>query len=172
MSKNKGKDKFNIMSLLAKGNPIAIVSEQLNGKGIIKGSKKEKRRYGAMCFHHKINKKGKQVPTIYTLDNGHKCCEMCNGEFDINTLEKKDVKEAVAELEMIINQAKYIAIATKCDDATIKYLASLHLHLAEFPEKYKNISEIAERVDKIKNGKNKDNNKKGNKSPWGSWGVQ
>ena len=63
-------------------------------------------------------------------------------------------------------------IATKCDDATIKYLASLHLHLAEFPEKYKNISEIAERVDKIKNGKNKDNNKKGHKSPWGSWGVQ
>ena len=64
----KGKITFGI----GDANPVKLISNSINGKGKLRGSKKEKRELKGACNHYVFTRKGKMKPTIEPEGKG-KC---------------------------------------------------------------------------------------------------
>lgn len=131
-------------------------TKALNKKGLIKGSsKKETKTLEGMCASHKINKKGKVVPQIKAA-NGYCYSTMVRGvKFPANFYSKDDLKEEIKKMEMLNEQAKFMAVATNAGEDMVDYFASIGIMLKFYKKNYKRIKKVAEKQGAIKNKKKK-----------------
>lgn len=149
---------------------IKLVTESLNKHGEIKGnSKKETKLIRNMCPHHKYNKKGKIKPGVYNDGNGVCVCTLCNSKFPTSVYDDDKLDKATNQFMSMLQQAKYMSVATGCDNETTSYLGQVCVNVQAAKKTYKKIRRIAEKTENIKNKKNKKNNSYSSSDNYGSW---
>ena len=149
MAKKNGKFNFD-----GKTSIVAMITDNLNKHGEIKGSsKKETKNLKAMCPHHKITKKGKKRPTVYNDGNGTCTCEMCGAKFSTHLYNKDESNKIVGKFKSMLDQARFMAEATDLGKDTNNYLAKLSVDTAYFGKTYGKIKHVVERSDNMKKRK-------------------
>ena len=148
---------------------VVKVTKSTNKKGNLKGkNKKETKMLKAICPHHRINKKGKVVPTIF--NNGDYCiCTLCGAKFRANFYSKEEVKEAVGAMKEMNNQAKFMSVATNAGENMCDYFGSFGAMIGTFSKNMKKITKVAQKQGAVKEKKKKHDQ---GSSMYGSWGQK
>lgn len=164
------------MSKNFKGNKripsiVSKLSKYLNKKGKLKGStKKETRKLTDACVHHKVNKKGKLVPSIKIRQN--MChCTMCQAEFEGTVKPKKEAKEIIEQVKELINQDKYAATAIGAGEDAINYFSQLAVQLGSLEDVHNRLAKICRRKDEEEQRKKNKKNRNGSES-FGDWTLK
>ena len=155
---------------MAKRNKSVVkITKALTKKGKLKGNnKKETKMLKHICPHHKINKKGKVVPTIF--NNGDYCvCTMCKHKFPASFYTNDEYDEAIGTMTEMNDQAKFMSVATNAGDNMVDYFANMGAMLGTFKKNAKKLRNVAEKQGSVKQKKKKHNQ---GSSMYGSWGQR
>lgn len=146
---------------------VMKITKSLTKKGKLKGSnKKETKLLNAICPHHKMNKKGKIVPTIF--NNGDYCvCQLCGEKFPAIFYTNDNIGEIVGNMEELNNQNKFMAVATNAGDGINDFFTNFAVQLMTYKKNSKKLRNIAEKQGSVKEKKKRRNN---GSNMYGSWG--
>lgn len=175
MSK-KNKDK-NITIFKSVGEAAAVITDNRNKQGVIKvkHDKKATKKLKLICPHHKVNKKGKLVPTIEKVSESKCRCTMCGAELDMGRLTSEDIKKSTNDKMAQIRQGTFmIARLSKKEnnhkyDAVYQKLESAAIILKEVDNTLNNVKDIASKSYKDDDDKKKDKGGNKNGGSLSSW---
>ena len=141
------------------GSVIAIIKENTNKHGKIRGkTKKQTKVLRGACVHHTLNNKGKVKPTI-TNDGKQTCtCRMCGASFKGRPYNKEEVVNKFKGAKEVVNQAKYLAVAVNAGNDAIRFFSEMGSMLELAPKNYRKIGSIAEKAESVRNKKKKKKN--------------
>lgn len=168
-----GKETKGNLNIKPSTDMVALVTKNLNKKGVLKGeTKKETKQLRAFCAHHKkSNKKHKDKAMIYTDSNGICSCPACQKSFSSNFKTKDEVKKLNKELDGLFQQTKFASIAVNGDNRMVYSVGKLSLEMKKFFKVYNHTRKIAEKRDKIKKNKKKNNSGNGS-NQYGYWSTK
>lgn len=148
---------------------VQKITKSVTKHGKIKGhNKKETKLLKGICPHHRVNKKGKQVPTIY--NNGDYCiCTMCGEKFPADFYQKDEYKNILRDVREMNNQAKFMAVATNSGEKTVSYFCQFGGMLSSYSKMFKRVTHVAAKQGSVKSKKKKHNN---GSNQYGSWGQR
>ena len=150
---------------------VALITKSLNKKGRIKGkNKKETKALKNACGHHYYSKKGKVKPLFFNDNNGHCICEACNSQFQTAIESKSEVKEIVAPVINLADQAVVAAISGNLGAKTVEKITGLKVVLHDFHKDYAKIMKAVSKRDNLSKRKKKTNTY--GSASYGSWGRQ
>lgn len=175
MSK-KNKDK-KITIFKSVGEAASVITENRNKQGVIKvkHDKKATKKLKLVCPHHKVNKKGKLVPTIEKISDSKCRCTMCGSEIDMSRLTSEDIRKTTNDKMAQIRQAIFmVARLSKKEnnhkyDAVFQKLESAAIVLKEVDGELNNVKDIASKSYKDEDGKKKDKGGNKNGGSLSSW---
>lgn len=149
---------------------VQLITNNLNKHGEIRGkSKKETRNLRAICFHHRITKKGKVRPSVYNNGEGFCICEMCGKKFPTHFFSNDETKKACKDLTEMLTQSRFMAEAADLGNDTKNYLAKLSLDISHFKKTYAKIRHVVEKSDRMKKNRGKGNRRGSSSETFGSW---
>lgn len=150
---------------------VKTVSENLTKKGVLKGkNKKETKALRGMCPHHRLNKKGKIRPTIYSADGKTFICTSCGETFPAKFFTNEEIKEIMKNMKSLNNQNKFMAVATNSGDKMVSYFCQIGVMLQSYAKHAKKIRNVAEKSGDIRKKKHKRNET--GSSALGTWGTR
>ena len=158
-------------------NPKSVieVTKACTKKGKLKGdSKKKTKTLIGICPHHKLNKKGKIKPTIFSNDGEYCICSMCGEKFPGSFYNNDQLSQIIGDMKELNNQNKYTSVAINAGDQTVDFFAQMGVMLNSYKKNSKKVRNVAERQGSVKKKKNK-NRGGGNgsgSSMYGSWGQK
>ena len=153
---------------------VMKVTKSLNKKGKLKGNtKKETKTLIGVCTHHKLNKKGRVKPTIFSNDGEYCICTMCGKKLPAKFYTNQEIGDIVGEMEMLNNQNKYTSVAINAGDKTVDYFCQMGSMLTSYKKNSKKVRNVAEKQNNVKTKKKGKGNNGGNgSSMYGSWGQK
>lgn len=152
---------------MADKNPLKVVTNHVNKKGRLTGSKKEKAVLRSICPHHVLDKKGRiKKAKLDSVDHGKKCqCRICQDKFKSGYYTDQEYEKGYSSFKEIISQAKMVAVAVGADQKSIQGIATLNLQVDRFGKVYRNLRKLGQKQDKVK-GKKKRKRESGSMGEW------
>ena len=149
---------------------VSVISKSLSKKGKIKGKNKKETKYlMRACTHHYYNRKGKLKPAFINDSNGSCTCELCFRSFPTKPETKAEVKDKIAPVLALVNQAATASVAGELGEKIVDTCVNLKVLLEEFPKNYNRTMKAISKEDNIKKKKKKDGNNGGGSSQYGGW---
>lgn len=148
---------------------VIQISKNLSKHGKLKGkNKKETKALKAAYPFHKINKKGRVVPTTF-IQNGYNIDTVTSKRFPARFFSKDEIKDKLENMEELINQGKFFSVATNAGDGMVDYFCKFAVEFSRFKKNFKKVSKIATKQSSFKDKKK--NKNKDVSSSYGSWNV-
>ena len=164
----KGKITFGI----GDANPVKLISNSINGKGKLRGSKKEKRELKGACNHYVFTRKGKMKPTIEPEGKGKCRCYICGDIVPMDLLQEGEIVKETKRFYDRASQAVFMAQSLGANKNTVAQLTDTKILVKKFPKTYTNLRKVAEKQDRAKkNSKNKNRRGYGGSSNLGQWNI-
>ena len=148
---------------------VIQITKNLSKNGKLKGkNKKETKALKAAFPFHKLNKKGRLVPTTF-IQHGYNICTVTNKKFPARFFSKEEIKDRLDNMEELINQGKFFAVATNAGDGMVDYFCKIAVEFSRFKKNFKKVSKIATKQSSFKDKKKNKHNDVS--SSYGSWNV-
>lgn len=173
MSKKENKKllKGKIINGIGDANPVKIVSNSINGKGKIRGNKKQKREVKAICNHYIYTRKGKLKPTIEPEGRGKCRCYICGDIVPMDLLQEGEIIKETKRVYDRVSQAAFMAQSLDAGKNVVAQITDTKNLLKKFPKTYTNLRKVAEKLDRTTKNKKKNKNHNGGSSSLGQWSI-